>query len=282
MRVLEPIWTAKPETASRLRGRIEIILNWARVRGYREGENPARWKGHLDHLLPAKSKVRRVQHHAAMPYAELPGFMDALREQDSVGARALWFWRTRKRSSATSALIPRSTSNSATTRLIASSATGEIAAEPWRRRAFAAMSASSKNCLRACAQHSADVIGPGAAADRKARCGRYRRRPAGCRGTAQDAAPDAPAGDRVTRNAAPRAARAPQTPVVTDIHPYVPLESVALGQDRHGSIVAAARRLRHGARSVHKAVAVPSCRRRPGPRASIRSARCLRAFALAI
>ena len=75
MRVLEPIWTAKPETASRLRGRIETILNWARVRGYREGENPARWKGHLDHLLPAKSKVRRVQHHAAMAYAELPGFM---------------------------------------------------------------------------------------------------------------------------------------------------------------------------------------------------------------
>ena len=91
MRVLEPIWTAKPETASRLRGRIETILNWARVRGYREGENPARWKGHLDHLLPAKSKVRRVQHHAAMAYAELPGFMYALREQDSVGARALEF-----------------------------------------------------------------------------------------------------------------------------------------------------------------------------------------------
>ena len=91
MRVLEPIWTAKPETASRLRGRIETILNWARVRGYREGENPARWKGHLDHLLPAKSKVRRVQHHAAMAYAELPGFMYALREQDSVGARAFEF-----------------------------------------------------------------------------------------------------------------------------------------------------------------------------------------------
>jgi integrase len=91
MRVLEPIWTAKPETASRLRGRIETILNWARVRGFREGENPARWKGHLDHLLPAKSKVRRVQHHAAMPYAELPCFMSALREQDSVAARALEF-----------------------------------------------------------------------------------------------------------------------------------------------------------------------------------------------
>jgi Arm DNA-binding domain len=73
MGVLEPIWTAKPETASRLRGRIETILNWAKVRGYRDGENPARWKGHLDHLLQAKSKVRRVQHHAAMPYAELPG-----------------------------------------------------------------------------------------------------------------------------------------------------------------------------------------------------------------
>jgi integrase len=91
MRVLEPIWTAKPETASRLRGRIETILNWARVRGFREGENPARWRGHLDHLLPAKSKVRRVQHHAAMPYAELPDFMSALREQDSVAARALEF-----------------------------------------------------------------------------------------------------------------------------------------------------------------------------------------------
>ena len=70
MRVLEPIWTAKPETASRVRGRIESILNWAKVSGYRAGENPARWKGHLDHLLPAKGKVRRVQHHAAMPYAE--------------------------------------------------------------------------------------------------------------------------------------------------------------------------------------------------------------------
>jgi integrase len=91
MRVLEPIWTAKPETASRLRGRIETILNWARVRGYREGENPARWKGHLDHLLPAKSKVRRVKHHAAMPYAELPKFMARLREQDGNGARALEF-----------------------------------------------------------------------------------------------------------------------------------------------------------------------------------------------
>lgn len=91
MGVLEPIWTAKPETASRLRGRIESILDWAKVRGYRDGENPARWKGHLDHLLPAKSKVRRVQHHAAMPYAQLPDFMAALREQDGIGARAFEF-----------------------------------------------------------------------------------------------------------------------------------------------------------------------------------------------
>jgi integrase len=91
MRVLEPIWTTKPETASRLRGRLEAILNWAKVRGYRDGENPARWKGHLDHLLPAKNKVRRVQHHPAMPYAELPEFMDALRKLDSIGARALEF-----------------------------------------------------------------------------------------------------------------------------------------------------------------------------------------------
>ena len=89
MRVLEPIWNTKPETASRLRGRIETILSWAKVRGYRYGENPARWKGHLDHLLPAKSKVRRVRHHAAMPYADLPGFMAALREQDAIGARSL-------------------------------------------------------------------------------------------------------------------------------------------------------------------------------------------------
>jgi integrase len=91
MKVLEPIWTAKPETASRLRGRIETILNWAKVRGYRDGENPARWKGHLDHLLPAKSKVRRVQHHAAMPYSQLPEFMAALRDQGRIGARALEF-----------------------------------------------------------------------------------------------------------------------------------------------------------------------------------------------
>jgi integrase len=85
------LWTARPETASRLRGRIESILDWARVRGYRDGENPARWRGHLDKLLPARSKVRRVEHHAALPYAKLPGFMTELRKQEGVAARALEF-----------------------------------------------------------------------------------------------------------------------------------------------------------------------------------------------
>jgi hypothetical protein len=79
MRVLEqevdgaPLWTAKSETASRLRGRIEAVLDWAKVHGYREGENPARWKGHLDNLLPARGKVRKVEHHAALPHREMPG-----------------------------------------------------------------------------------------------------------------------------------------------------------------------------------------------------------------
>src|SRR6516164_835257 len=91
MKVIEPIWETKPETASRLRGRIENVLDWARVRGYREGENPARWRGHLDHLLPARGKVRRVEHHAALPYAELPGLLVALREQQGIAARALEF-----------------------------------------------------------------------------------------------------------------------------------------------------------------------------------------------
>ena len=91
LKVLEPIWTTKPETAGRVRGRIESILDWAKVRGYRVGENPARWRGHLDKLLPARGKVRRVEHHAALPYAELPGFLVALREQEGIGARAVEF-----------------------------------------------------------------------------------------------------------------------------------------------------------------------------------------------
>src|SRR5262249_12664492 len=91
MKVIEPLWTAKSETASRLRSRIELILDWAKVRGYREGENPARWKGHLDHLLPPPAKVRKVQHYAAMPYVQLPNFVSRLRQQTSVAARALEF-----------------------------------------------------------------------------------------------------------------------------------------------------------------------------------------------
>src|SRR6202007_2715709 len=80
LKVLEPIWTTKPETAGRLRGRIEVVLDWAKVRGYRDGENPARWRGHLDKLLPARSKLRKVQHHAAMPYASVPDFLIELRK----------------------------------------------------------------------------------------------------------------------------------------------------------------------------------------------------------
>ena len=91
LKVVEPIWSKKPETASRVRGRIEVVLDWAKVRGYRDGENPARWRGHLDHLLPAKSKVRKVEHHAALPYAQVGAFMVGLREQPGIGARALEF-----------------------------------------------------------------------------------------------------------------------------------------------------------------------------------------------
>jgi len=89
MKTLEPIWSTKTETASRVRGRIESVLDWATVRGYRTGENPARWKGHLDHLLPKRSKVQKVEHHAALPYAAAPAFMVALREQQSMAAKAM-------------------------------------------------------------------------------------------------------------------------------------------------------------------------------------------------
>jgi integrase len=91
LKVLEPIWTAKPETAGRVRQRVEAILNWAKVRGYRVGENPARWKGHLDMLLPARGKVRKVEHHAALPYAEIGAFIASVRQQEGTAARALEF-----------------------------------------------------------------------------------------------------------------------------------------------------------------------------------------------
>ena len=90
-RVLEPIWTTKAETASRVRGRIEGILDWAKVSGYRSGDNPARWRGNLDKLLSKRSKTRFVKHHTALPYDELPAFMQALRLQKSTLARMLEF-----------------------------------------------------------------------------------------------------------------------------------------------------------------------------------------------
>lgn len=89
--ILEKIWTTKTETASRLRGRIESVLDWATVRGYRKGENPARWKGHLDMLLPARAKVQKVEHHAALDYREAGSFMAELAKVEGMGARALEF-----------------------------------------------------------------------------------------------------------------------------------------------------------------------------------------------
>jgi integrase len=91
MKAIEPIWTTKPETASRVRGRIESVLDWATARGYRTGDNPARWRGHLENLLPRRSKVQRVEHHAALPYGELPSFFAVLGQQQGVTARALEF-----------------------------------------------------------------------------------------------------------------------------------------------------------------------------------------------
>ena len=91
MRALEPIWHTKPETASRLRGRIEAVLDWATVRNYRNGENPARWRGHLDKLLPARAKIRKVEHHPALPYDAIADFTAALRGQEGIAAPALEF-----------------------------------------------------------------------------------------------------------------------------------------------------------------------------------------------
>ena len=91
MRVLEPIWLRKTETAKRLRGRIEMVLDWAGARGFREGPNPARWRGHLDKLLAKPSKVHRIVHHRALPIDEISAFMTRLRAAEGVGARALEF-----------------------------------------------------------------------------------------------------------------------------------------------------------------------------------------------
>jgi integrase len=89
VKVLGPIWTEKNETASRLRGRIESVLDWATTSGFRQGENPARWRGHLDNLLARPTKVQTVEHHAALPFAEIAPFMAELRKREGFGARAL-------------------------------------------------------------------------------------------------------------------------------------------------------------------------------------------------
>ena len=91
MRVVEPLWREKAETGSRVRGRIERVLDWAKVRGYRTGENPAQWRGHLDKLLPARRKVQKVKHHAAVAIDDLPVVYASLARLDSVTALALRF-----------------------------------------------------------------------------------------------------------------------------------------------------------------------------------------------
>lgn len=88
---LQPIWTTKTETASRVRGRIEAVLSWATANNLRQGENPARWRGHLDKLLAKPSQVATVEHHPALPYKEVGAFMQALKQTGGMGARALEF-----------------------------------------------------------------------------------------------------------------------------------------------------------------------------------------------
>ncbi|MFZ4762254.1 MAG: tyrosine-type recombinase/integrase [Alphaproteobacteria bacterium] len=87
-KILEPIWHNKTETATRLRQRLEKILDWASVKGYRQQENPARWKGHLDKILPAPAKIMNVEHRKALPYKDIPQFMQQLQAQQGIGAKA--------------------------------------------------------------------------------------------------------------------------------------------------------------------------------------------------
>lgn len=91
MRVLEPIWHQKTETAKRLRGRLEAVLDWAITRDLRSGPNPARWKGHLDTLLAQPGKISKTKHHRRLPYTEISTFMAELRKQSGIGAKALEF-----------------------------------------------------------------------------------------------------------------------------------------------------------------------------------------------
>ena len=91
LRVLEPIWRSKTETASRVRSRIEQVIDWATVRGHRTGENPARWRGHLDKLLPKPGKIARVEHHPAVPVAQTPAAVKRIAASAGIGAQALLF-----------------------------------------------------------------------------------------------------------------------------------------------------------------------------------------------
>ncbi len=91
MKLLEPIWTEKNETASRVRGRIENVLDWAGARGYRQGDNPARWRGLLDKLLPKPTKVQKVSHHAALPYQQIGAFVADLRRRQGLSALCMEF-----------------------------------------------------------------------------------------------------------------------------------------------------------------------------------------------
>jgi integrase len=91
LKVVEPAWTRTPETANRLRGRIESVLDWAIAREFRQGPNPARWRGHLDKILPAHRKLRTKTHHPALPWQDAPRFLQELRQRDDLSARALEF-----------------------------------------------------------------------------------------------------------------------------------------------------------------------------------------------
>jgi integrase len=91
LKCIEPIWKTTPETANRIRGRIESILDWAKVRGYRAGENPARWRGHLEYVLVSRNRIAAVKHFPALPVSEMPAFMSELRGRPGIGARALEF-----------------------------------------------------------------------------------------------------------------------------------------------------------------------------------------------
>jgi integrase len=91
LKILEPIWNERYQTASRLRGRVASVLDWATVRGFRTGTNPAQWKGHLAEVLPAKGEFTRVQHHTALPYADVSAFVAQLSQQHGIAPRAFEF-----------------------------------------------------------------------------------------------------------------------------------------------------------------------------------------------